>query len=55
MMRVFQMDDYRRIAFFHHLIFTKDEGRMRNREFTVNVETAWVLGYNEVGWLREET
>jgi hypothetical protein len=24
-MRVSQMDDYRRIAFFHHLIFTKEE------------------------------
>ncbi len=28
--RVSQMDDYRRIAFFHHLVFTKDEGQMRN-------------------------
>jgi hypothetical protein len=24
-MRVSQMDDYRRIAFFYHLIFTKEE------------------------------
>ena len=24
-MRVSQMDDYRRIAFFHHLVFTKEE------------------------------
>ncbi len=28
--RVSQMDDYRRIAFFHHLVFTKDEGQTRN-------------------------
>ena len=30
-MRVSRMDDYRRIAFFHHLIFTKEEVRMRDR------------------------
>ena len=39
-MRVSQMDDYRRIAFFHHLIFTKEEVRMRNRGNYMDVETA---------------
>ena len=46
-MRGSQMDDYRRIAFFHHLIFTKEKVQTRNRGNCMDVETELALSYND--------